>query len=96
MTKWRGLTSMGASECVERDKGRKGSTIDGIAGLNPQLRTPSLLFMIAGWLFTIVAVALESDAIKTEEMPMGVLKLTGLSAALVLGGFAVDLSAAAG
>ena len=66
------------------------------AGLNPQLRIPSLLFMIAGWLFTILAVALETDAIKTEGTPMGILKLTGLSTALVLGGFAVNLSAAAG
>jgi hypothetical protein len=52
--------------------------------------------MVAGWLFTLVAVALEGDARQTEGKPMGILKLTGLSVALVLGGFAVNLSAAAG
>ncbi|MEV6370104.1 hypothetical protein AB0L86_24770 [Micromonospora musae] len=72
------------------------SNIDADAGLSPQLRVPSLLFMIAGWLFTLLAVALERVAELMEEGPMGILKLTALSVALVLGAYAVNLSAAAG
>lgn len=71
-------------------------SIETDAGLSPQLRVPSLLFMFSGWLFTLVAVALERVADLAKEGPMGILKLAGLSAALVLGGFAVNLSAAAG
>lgn len=71
-------------------------SIDAADGLSPQLRVPSLLFMVAGWLFTLLAVALERVTELTEEGPMGILKLTALSVALVLGGYAVNLSAAAG
>jgi hypothetical protein len=71
-------------------------SIDAADGLSPQLRVPSLLFMVAGWLFTFLAVALERVTELTEEGPMGILKLTALSVALVLGGYAVNLSAAAG
>ncbi|MET8253948.1 hypothetical protein [Micromonospora sp. NPDC005197] len=71
-------------------------SIDANAGLSPQLRVPSLLFMVAGWLFTFLAVALERVAELTEEKSMGILKMTALSVALVLGAYAVNLSAAAG
>jgi hypothetical protein len=52
--------------------------------------------MISGWFFTLVAVALDRDVDRQGGESMEILKLTVLSAASVLGAFAVNVSAAAG
>jgi hypothetical protein len=51
--------------------------------------------MISGWLFALIVVALEAR-IDRLGGPMEILKLVGMSAASVLGGFAINLLAASG
>jgi hypothetical protein len=50
------------------------------------------LFLIAGWLFALITIGTD----RMEEAPMGIMKLILVSVTSVIGGFAVDMSAAAG